>query len=370
MKNKLTNSFKKILALVLVLSVCGTFVACGASSAPIDSDRKEHLSLDSAANSAGGFFDMTWEPEFAPEADYAPESPMATDKTDKETSDTDDYLSSQKLIYTCNIELESLEFAETQKKIQELIQQNGGFIESNRLYDDAYGWYYSSYEKTTGTLRQELTVRIPSENYHTFVNGVTTIGKVQHKSEDVQNITTQYNDTETTIKSLKTQEKRLLEMLAACNSVEDMITVERRLSEVQMQLERYQTQLNRYDADIKFSTVNISLEEVREYSPTYEEKNFFQRFKEHLDTTIEDFADFMEGALFVIIYLFPYSLVIIAIVLIVRKIIKKRKIKKTAPSLVRPVEGSTEHTNLTSEAGQTKDISVQTEVGAKKKDKK
>ena len=363
MSKKNIKLISKILALIMLISIWSTFAACAASGVASDNKYAGAIVESTLDRDFGLDFDSVESDSIAmaPGFTNAPsEAPTAPGNTSAET--TEDYLNSQKLIYICNIELESLEFQETQNKIQELIEQNGGFVESNKLYDDAYGWYYSSYEKTTGTLRQELKVRIPSKNYNKFVNGITAVGKVQHKSENVQNITTQYNDTATTIKSLKAQEERLLDMMAVCNTIEDMITVERRLSDVQMQLEKYQTQLNRYDSDIKFSTVNITLEEVREYSPTYEEKNFFQRLAEHLDTTIEDFANFSEGVLFVVIYLFPYTVVITAIVLFVRSIILKIKAKKLAPT-VKGMSVSKLETD------KSKDVSVQTEVGTKK-DKK
>lgn len=356
----------KILVFAMLLGIGSTLVACGASSAPV-SDSKyagAGVAMDTAALNGFLDFDMAESESIAMSPSRAPEEPKAPQDTvtNNNAENTESYLDSQKLIYTCNINIESLEFTATQAKIQELITQYGGFVESNRLYDNAYGWYYSSYEKTSGTLTQELTVRIPSEHYDAFVNGVSAVGKVQNKTESVQNITTQYNDTETTVKSLRAQEKRLLEMMEACNSIDDMITVERRLSEVQMQLERYQTQLNAYDADIRFSTINITLKEVQEYSPTYEEKNFFQRLWDHLETTVKDFADFSEGFLFVIIYLAPYAIIIAIVVVLIINFIKKKKAKKNAPvNNPSPVIEQQEPENDGS-----KDISVQTEVGSKK----
>lgn len=363
----------KILVFTMLLGMGSTLVACGASSAPMsDSPYAGAGVMDSAALNGFLDFDMSKSESIAMSPSRAPEEPKTPQSTDTNTNaeNTESYLDSQKLIYTCNINIESLEFTATQAKIQELITQYGGFVESNRLYDNAYGWYYSSYEKTSGTLTQELTVRIPSEHYDAFVNGVSSVGKVQNKTESVQNITTQYNDTETTVKSLRAQEKRLLEMMEACNSIDDMITVERRLSEVQMQLERYQTQLNAYDADVKFSTINIVLKEVQEYTPVIEEQNFFQRLKEHLETTVEDFGDFIEWALFASIYLLPYGLIIAILVILIRKVVSNRKAKRSATTTVVPAATApVEQKNNNADAEKAKDISVQAEVGSKKKDK-
>lgn len=371
MTKKSAKLISKILVLTMLLAIWSTFAACGASSAPADKYVSSEMAMDSMASN--GFYDfnvkesdsVAMAPGFAEEA---PQAPAASTQGSAEEV-TEDYLNSQKLIYTCSLNIESLEFVETQQKIQELITQYGGFVESNRLYDNAYGWYYSSYEKTNGTLVQELRVRIPSEHYDAFVNGVSAVGKVQNKTENVQNITTQYRDTSTTVKSLQAQEERLLEMMAACTSIEDMITVERRLSEIQTKLEMYKTQLNAYDADIKFSTITIKLTEVKEYSPTFEEQTFFQRFAEHLKTTFEDFAAFAEGTLFLVIYLAPYAVIIVGIVLFICKIIAKKKAKKEL-AISKPIKAANSQASITNTSDNTKDISVQAEVGSKKKDKK
>ena len=379
MKKNTTKLISKVLVAALLLGIVGALTACGASSSPsyqnapsYKNDALAGASTNSVGSALDDFFDfnISESESIAMAPSKAPQEPTQ-EESDTNQQVTEDYLNSQKLIYTCSIEIESLEFAATQAKIQELIKQYGGFIESNRLYDNAYGWYYESYEKTTGTLTQELRVRIPSNNYDAFVNGVSVVGKVQHKTENVQNITTQYNDTSTTIKSLEAQEERLLSMMAECVTIDDMIIVERRLSEVQMQLERYQTQLNSYDMNVQFSTVNITLSEVREYSPTYEEKTFFERFAEHIERTVEDFGEFMEGALFVVVYLFPYGVLTTIIVMVVYKIIKKRRTHKLATmTCPTPINPATKEENLAVENDKKQDVSVQTEVGAKKKDKK
>ena len=369
---KKENRTKKLLSLLLTFCVLTTLTACGASSAmPESSYDSMDVNMSSPSYSAGlgSIFESDSKNMMSDiQVEEAPREPSSETSAEESENQTDDYLTSQKLIYTANIEIESLEFAKSQEEINQLISKYNGFVESNYVYDNARNWYYDSYEKTHGTLVQELTVRIPSAQYHDFVNGISAIGKVLNKSENVQNITTQYNDVATTIKSLQIQEKRLLAMLEACTSIEDMITVERRLSEVQSQLERYKTQMNRYDADIQFSTITIRLEEVKQYTPIYDETNFFERLTEHLDTTIEDFAAFLEGALFVSIYLAPYGLIIALIVCIICKAVKKSKKKRMQKIL------NNNHANVpapvVAEGEKNKDISVQAEVGSKKKDKK
>ena len=375
------TNFKKIIALGLSAILTLGLVACGATSSTIEpyypSNDSYYGAMDMAASNSAGLggigdiftsFDSGVKSETIYDVEYAPEAPVVEESTTTDTSTpTEDYLASQKLIYSARFEIESLEFEKAQQNINALIEQYEGFIASNSVRDSSHNWYVSDYTKTKGTLTQEMTVRIPSEHYNEFVNGMAAIGKVMRKTENVQNITTQYNDTATTIESLKIQEARLLEMMASCYSIDDMISVERRLSEVQSELEMYKTQLNRYDADVKFSTVTIVLSEVREYSPTYEEKNFFERLYDHIDDVIHDFGYFLEDLLYFIIALIPYALLIVVIVIPIRKTIRNKKEKKRR---AKAIEESTQNTPIIAPKQETKsDEKIQTAIGSKKDNK-
>ena len=373
------TNFKKITALGLSAVLTLSLAACGAANSQMEqyypAEDNYYGTMDMAVSNSAGLggilnsFDSSMKSEAIYDAEYAPESPVVeeTINTDSSTA-TKDYLASQKLIYSARFEIESLEFEKAQQNINALIEQYEGFIASNSVRDSSRNWYVSDYTKTNGTLTQELTVRVPSEHYNEFVNGMASIGKVMRKTENVQNITTQYNDTATTIESLKIQETRLLEMMASCYSIDDMISVERRLSEVQSELEMYKTQLNRYDADVQFSTVTIILSEVREYSPTYEEKNFFERLYDHIDDVVHDFGYFLEDLLYFIIALVPYAALVIVIAIPIRKAIRKRKDRKRLTKTME--EFAQNNPIVTPEQGIQSDEAIQTAIGSKKDNKK
>ena len=85
---------------------------------------------------------------------------------------------------------------------------------------------------------------------------------------------------------------------------------------------------------------------------------------------MEDFGDFIEWALFASIYLLPYGLIIAIIVIRIRKVVSNRKAKRSATTTVVPAATApVEQKNNNADAEKAKDISVQTEVGSKKKDK-
>ncbi len=193
------------------------------------------------------------------------ENDAISDEVNESSSQTSEPVNTdQKLVYTCDLTIETLEYSKTLSSVKELIKKYGGILEEENESDSNSSWYYDR-SKKSGTLHNYLTIRIPSEKYNSFLNDLDGQGKVTSKSMRTENITKQYSDVETTIKSLKTQEERLLDMMKQAKTVDDMITVETRLTEVQNTLEQYKNTLESYKTDIRYSTVHLSIDEVVKY---------------------------------------------------------------------------------------------------------
>ena len=255
-----------------------------------------------------------------------PEMPMPTTEPGTEPDEDLPGFSESKLIYTCDLTIQTTEFDKTVNVVHDLINQYGGFIASESRDDNDTGWYRSGYVKTSASLTDVLTIRIPAGHYYEFLDALDGNGKILSKNMYVENISRQYSETETTIKSLETQEERLLDMMAQCETVEDMITVEARLSEVQNQLKIYRNRLSGMDTDVAYSTINMRIYEVLEYTPDKEPvkvQTFGDRLKNTLKETGRGFLDFLEGLLFFIINVLPYLLILAGIVLLIIWLVKK-----------------------------------------------
>lgn len=243
-----------------------------------------------------------------------------------------------KLVYTCNINIETLNYDDSVKNIKEKIKDAGGFIASENEYDNEYGWYYTDHVDSHDR-NITITARIPSDKYESFLASLEGDGKITSRSSSVDNISRQYYDTEAVIKSLKIQETRLMEMMDAAETIEDMITVEGRLTEVQTQLNQYNTSLALMQTDVDYSTVYISLSEVYEYTPNMNTNTFFDRLKNTLEEAVSDFGDILENLLFFVILLIPrliiYVPVIILIVFVAKKIRKKYKERQRKKMIAR-----------------------------------
>ena len=231
----------------------------------------------------------------------------------------------EKLVYRGNLTLETLTYEETLQNIRQHISKYNGMIEYENEPDQNYGWYTDNYRPQR---RLSLTVRIPTESYGDFLADMEGTGKVISRSSDIENISRKYNDTSVRIEALKKQEERLLDMMSKAATIEEMILVETRLTEVQTDLNLLQSQMSQMNTDIAYSTVTISLTEVVEY--TKYDPSFTERIADAFADGWNGFLDLTEGVIILVLTVWPLILILAAVFLFARHIFRKRKDRKEA----------------------------------------
>jgi hypothetical protein len=117
--------------------------------------------------------------------------------------------------------------------------------------------------------------------------------------------------------------------------MEDLLTIEARLTDVRWELENYASQLRVLDNQVDYSTIHLNLWEVDE--PTViVERTVWQKigdgFSENTEDVLDGFVNFFIWVITVIPYLLPLTLIGGVFVLafkLGKKLRLKRKAKKT-----------------------------------------
>lgn len=306
----------RIHLLALLLAVALAAAGCGGSS-------KE------TAASAPMAMDMAVAEEAAVEEyEYAMEETTAASvTTNTDISETAQV--NRKLIRTFDINIQTKEFDEVLEGIQAKVQELGGYIEQSSL--DGGSAYYTSYNRYSN-----MTVRIPSDKLDSFVENVKESANVTYISESTEDITLKYVDTESRKIALETERDRLLELLEKAETVEDIITIEGRLSEVRYQLESYASQLRTYDNQVDYSTVYINIDEV-DRETKVEPKTFWEEVVEEFGDSLYDmgrgFRNFAIWFLGFSPYLVLWAVIIAAIVFVMKGLGKKKALKKALKTM-------------------------------------
>lgn len=327
--------FRKTTVIGLALAGCLALSGCGSSSDSYNGTYNKTDSYEAEDVSDYGFdsYDESTVSENVQSAEYA-EAEMAESVSETSAGDgsgasvkgTGDELSkktaaaNKKIIKTYNFSYDTEKFDEAYRYLREQVAAYDGYISSS----DMYG---------TDLRNLRLTARIPVDKCDGFVNQLGSLGTVVSQSESAEDVTLQYNDTESRITSLKTEQQRINELLKEADSLETIITLEDRLTDIRYELENYQSQKNLYDDLITYCTVNISLSEVS-YEVPVDDSTVLSRMKTGLVTSLRDIGyDFTNFIVWLVVsspYLVIWALVIFVIYRIIRKIAKKNKAKRLA----------------------------------------
>lgn len=165
-----------------------------------------------------------------------------------------------KIIRTASLYLQTTEFDAAVQAMNELVSAQGGYFQSASL--NSGGYYGGSSSSRYGT----YTVRVPQENFDAFLASAGQIAHVASQTVDSEDVGEAYYDAELRLATLETKHERLLALLERAEVMEDIITLESALSDVEYEIQQYTSTLDRYDALIGFSTISLELQEVARVS--------------------------------------------------------------------------------------------------------
>lgn len=229
----------------------------------------------------------------------------------------------RKLIRTVSLSLETKEFDSVLTNLSTKTTELGGYIETSSVNGNSYSHHSTRYAS--------YVIRIPADKLNEFVEVVSELGNVTQKNESVEDVTLRYIDVESHKKALETEQERLLELLSKAENMEEILTIESKLSDIRYEIENYESQLKTMDNQIDYSTVRVYVDEVERVTDTGE-KGFFEEIKERFGNSLYVVARGIRGLVIGILGSLPILIVcggvIAVVVIVVRKILKKRNMRK------------------------------------------
>lgn len=295
-----------LLAMFLVLS----FAACGSSNGSYDSGYYTETATEAYAPSAPmeGFYD---------EAMYE-ESYESKDMTVAENANS----TNRKLIKTYGLDIETEDFSSLMSSLQERVVSLGGYVENLDTYNGSKYYYSTKYSN--------LTVRIPADRAEEFINYVGESSNITNQSLNVNDVTLTYVDMKSEKDAYLIEQERLLALLEKAETIEDMITIESRLSTVRYSIETMESQLRTYDNLVDYSKINIRVSEVKEYTAP-EPETYWERvsasFTDGIDSFVRSLGNFFVWFVGAIPGLLLFAVLIIIAIFVINAVNKRRKTK-------------------------------------------
>ena len=231
-----------------------------------------------------------------------------------------------KLIRNVSMHLETREFDALTKSISDAVTFFGGYMEQSDVSGNSLYW---SDERSSRC--SNLTARIPENKLDAFLTEVSGQGNVTYKNESVQDVTLQYTDITSRKKTLQMEQDRLWELLGKAESIDAVIALEARLSEVRYQLESIESQLRTLDNQIVYSTVYLSIQEVQVLTST-DPDTIPVRIQKGLSRSFNTLkissVDFLVCFISSLPILAVFAVLVFIAVIILKKPLKRRKTRK------------------------------------------
>ena len=267
----------------------------------------------SYTNSVGGYDSMLSEGMSFADMDY---------ESVKEIDQSQD---NQKWVVTVDIDCETMDYDNMYSWIRNTVNSSGGYLEEEREWGD---------ERRTAN----FSIRIPIAESEGFLENLSQLCNITDRTQRKENVTIQYADTENYIKALRIEQGRLMELLEMAMSVQDIISIEDRLTTVRTQIEGAEYRLRSLANKIDYATITLRLHEVVVYTrtPTTYFGQAIQGFGENFSDTIEFVLNFI---LWVFTHI-PALCVAGGVIFILRKFVHFPKHKKKKKEVVSTDETS------------------------------
>lgn len=293
---------KRYLSVSLVLLLLlGMLTGCGAKNAM----------TEAAAPAAG-----------APMATEAAMEEVLYDEAGSGISNTATAMpENQKLIRTVYMDAQTTSMDGVMSWLENRVAELGGYFEQKSIRrsgsrDDGSYYRYA-----------DMVIRVPAENLDGFLAQIGENAVVTSTREETENVTLQYVSTKSRVEALETEQKRLLELLEEAGNMEDLLTIESRLTDVRWELENYASQLRVLDNQVDYSTVYLNINEV-DKPKVVTERTVWQKIG---DGFAENTIDLWDGIVAVFVWLLssmPFLIPLAVSAVVGFKVGKRLKAKK------------------------------------------
>jgi hypothetical protein len=149
---------------------------------------------------------------------------------------------------------------------------------------------YNAYAASTSVQenRQRYTIRVPADLYTLCLEELKRLGSLLSYSEETDDVTVQYYDLESRLTTVRELLKTFQAYLGKAATIDEIMTVERRIAELQREIDATGSQFRALSNQIEYSTIELELRGP-EYAQTYNKPAIGERIA-GLFSTFTDYA--------------------------------------------------------------------------------
>ncbi|KAF2334658.1 DUF4349 domain-containing protein [Flavobacterium ginsenosidimutans] len=215
----------------------------------------------------------------------------------------------QKIIKEATLRFETDNLENTFGQIQKAVASSKA-----RIINDSEG-------KDYGTVFRNLIVKVPSQNFDRFINDVSKgVSYFEVKNISAQDVTEQYIDLTSRLKTKKKLEERYLEILKKANKVSEILEIEEQISTIREEIESKEGQLKYLESRVSESTITIEF-----YKTIAEKEGVKISYGSKLWNAIKSGFYTLSDLLISLLSAWPFVFLFVVFAYFIRKRLKRRK---------------------------------------------
>lgn len=216
----------------------------------------------------------------------------------------------RKIIKEGEISFETSNSTETKEIISKSVSEFNGYISNDNVYD-----YKDKIE-------YRITIRVPADKFELLLDRISqNAKKLDSKNINALDVTEEFIDIESRIKTKKELENRYRELLKQANKVEEILTIEKEIGYLRTEIESIEGRLKYLKDKVSFSTLTVVF-----YEKTGSAFGFNSKIGEAAQNGWTNLLWFFVA----LTNLWPFILIALAIFIIYRRLYHRNKKKNAA----------------------------------------
>jgi hypothetical protein len=146
---------------------------------------------------------------------------------------------------------------ETYRQVEQIVAEKSGYLAGSQIRQDG--------DRQTAT----VTIRVPADptTYQATLERLRGLAeRVVDEQAQAQDITEEYVDLESRLRNLRASEESLLALMSKATRVEDIINIQRELTNVRGQIEQIQGRKQALERRADMATITLTIREVGAFS--------------------------------------------------------------------------------------------------------
>lgn len=216
-----------------------------------------------------------------------------------------------KIIKSGSLRFQTDDLEQTYTQIQSAVKKYKALIKNDAQTNNDY------------QLSRTINIRIPNENFDAFIADISKgVNYFDIKEISSQDVTEEYIDVASRIKTKKVLEQRYLELLKKASKVSEMLEIESQLSEIREEIEAKEGRLQYLQNKVSMSTVDLTF-----YKPIAQGRKATVSYGGRMGNAFVTGFNGISNFFIELLGIWPVIVTLVVLILLIRKRFKRKNKK-------------------------------------------